>query len=325
MKQPHLGTSIRAFLFCILLTGLWPLGLLGAKEPARGTGDAPIKVFILAGQSNMEGQGVVSMDHPEYYNGGKGNLVWAMKNSESAKRMKHLRHDDGEWAVRDDVQISFKARDKVRKGALTIGYTGYGGDSHIGPELQFGHVMGDYFDEPVLLIKTAWGGKSLYVDFRPPSSEGQTGPYYKKMVEEVRSALADLKGQAFELTGFVWMQGWNDMCTKPAIPEYADNLVHLVEDLRAEFRVPDLPVVVGELGNGGPTKGAGAMAQFRKAQEEGASRIKNALFVRTNSFARPKELSPNVGHGHHWFGNAESYFLIGDALATGMKTLLEAR
>ena len=116
--------------------------------------------------------------------------------------------------VRDDVQISFKVNGKVRKGGLTVGYTGYGGSSHIGPELQFGNVMGDYLDEPVLLIKTAWGGKSLYVDFRPPSSGGQVGPYYTKMIEEVRAALADLGDQKYEIAGFVWQQGWNDMCTR---------------------------------------------------------------------------------------------------------------
>ena len=171
----------------------------------------PVKVFILAGQSNMEGQGVVSMDGERDYNGGKGNLVWSMKNSKSAEKMKKLKNEKGEWVVREDVQISFKVGDKVRKGGLTVGYTGYGGSSHIGPELGFGIVMGDHFEEPVLLIKTAWGGKSLFVDFRPPSSGGQVGPYYTKMVEEVRAALADLGDQKYEIAGFVWQQGWNDM------------------------------------------------------------------------------------------------------------------
>lgn len=31
----------------------------------------------------------------------------------------------------------------------------------IGPELGFGWVMGDALDAPVLLMKCAWGGKSL--------------------------------------------------------------------------------------------------------------------------------------------------------------------
>ena len=283
---------------------------------------APIKVFILAGQSNMEGQGVVSMDDARDYNGGKGNLVWSMKNSKSAEKMKCLKNEKDEWTVRDDVQISFKAGEKVRKGGLTVGYTGYGGSSHIGPELGFGIQMGDYFKEPVLLIKTAWGGKSLYVDFRPPSSGGQLGPCYSKMVEEVHAALAGLGDQKYEIAGFVWQQGWNDMCTKPAIPEYAQNLVNLVKDLRKEFNLPNMPVVVGELGNGGPVT-SGDMFDFRKAQEEGTKQIKNALFIKTTDFARPAELSPNPGHGHHWFGNAESYFLVGDALGEGMKSLLK--
>ena len=172
------------------------------------------------------------------------------------------------------------------------------------------------------MIKTAWGGKSLYEDFRPPSSGGQLGPYYTKMVEEIRAALADLGDQNYELAGFYWQQGWNDMCTAPAIPEYAQNLVNLVSDLRKEFNAPNMPVVVGELGNGGPVT-EGEMFEFRKAQEEGTKQIKNAVFIKTTDFARPAELSPCPGHGHHWFANAESYFLIGEAAGEGMKSLLK--
>jgi len=289
------------------------------------TGNAPIKVFILAGQSNMEGKGVVSMDHPEYYNGGKGNLVWSMKNSASAEKMKHLKDENGKWVVRDDVQISYKSGDKVRKGGLTVGYTNFGGSTHIGPELQFGNIIGDYYDAPVLLIKTAWGGKSLYVDFRPPSSGAKVGPYYKQMIEEVYAALGELNYDNFEIAGFIWLQGWNDMCTKPAIPEYADNLVNLAKDIRKEFNVPELPFIVGELGNGGPAKKPGSMADFRKAQRQGTARIKNALFVETTGCARSNKLSPNTSHGHHWFGNAESYFLVGDALGKATIKLIDKK
>ena len=35
----------------------------------------------------------------------------------------------------------------------------------IGPEFQFGHCMGDDFEEPVSVIKTAWGGKTQAGDF----------------------------------------------------------------------------------------------------------------------------------------------------------------
>lgn len=55
-----------------------------------------------------------------------------------------------------------------------------------------GRVDGDAFDEPVLLIKTAWGGKSLAKDFRPPSSGGEVGPFYTEMLTHVREVLENL-------------------------------------------------------------------------------------------------------------------------------------
>lgn len=301
-----------------LIPALCLAGLVPSQDPAPSkTATSTIKVFLLAGQSNMEGQGVVSMDHQRYYNGGKGNLVWSMKHGKTRARMTHLRGEDGKWVVRDDVDISFKDKRGVRKGPLTIGYTGYGKDTHIGPELQFGHVIGDHYKQPVLLIKTAWGGKSLYKDFRPPSSSGDTGAYYTKMLEEVRAALGALKQQKFELAGFIWMQGWNDMVNKAGLAEYEQNLVNLAKDIRKEFKSPKLPVVIGELGNGGEQK-KGNMFVLRQAQRRAAARIDHAVLVSTTAFARPRELSPCQGHGHHWFANAESYFLIGDALGKGM-------
>ncbi|NQU23601.1 MAG: sialate O-acetylesterase [Candidatus Nealsonbacteria bacterium] len=306
---------------------------LAMSARAEQPGKSPLKVFILAGQSNMEGQGVVDMDHEQYYNGGKGNLEHVMRHSDKAALYKHLKDADGKWVVRDDVWVWYKTPNAgLKKGRLTIGYTSYGGSHHIGPELQIGHVLGDHFDNQVLLIKTAWGGKSLYEDFRPPSSGGQVGPYYTKMLEEVREALGDLKkhfpdydGRGYELAGFVWFQGWNDMCTEPAVPEYEENLVNLIKDLRKEWKAPKLPVVIGELGNGGP-KATGNMAKIRQAQASAAARPEftgNAVFVETTAFARPADQSPCTGHGHHWFANAESYFLIGDALGKGMKKLLD--
>ena len=66
------------------------------------------------------------------------------------------------------------------------------------------------------------------------------------------------------------------------------------------------------------------MLAIRAAQKAAAARKEfdgTVKFVSTTAFARPKEDSPNVGHGHHWFGNAESYFLIGDALGKAMVEL----
>ena len=64
---------------------------------------------------------------------------------------------------------------------------------------------------------------------------------------------------------------------------------------------------------------------MRKAHANAASRREfkgNVIFVETHDFVRPAQESPNPGHGHHEFGNAETYFLVGEALGKGMIKLL---
>ncbi|MGE5293300.1 MAG: sialate O-acetylesterase [Solirubrobacterales bacterium] len=299
---------------------------------AKQAGTSPIKVFILAGQSNMEGQGVADLDGPDY-NGGKGTLNYVMKDPANARLFAHLKDDQGRWTVRDDVWVWYKPEsDSVKAGPLTLGYTVYEGKHHFGPELQFGHIMGDHFANQVLLIKTAWGGKSLYQDFRPPSSGGNVGPYYTKMVEDIHEALENLQkhfpnydGGEYELAGFVWYHGWNDGCDpQNAVPEYEQNLVNLIKDLRKDLNAPDLPVVIGEL-TGPWVKAEGPWAAVRKAQADAAARPEfkgTVRFVETHDFVRKPEDSPCPGHGHHEFANAETYFLVGNALGEGMKSLL---
>lgn len=301
------------------------------KPDKPGEKEKILRVFLLAGQSNMEGQGVVDLDHPKYYNSGKGILKNVMKNPKMADRYRHIVDEKGRFVVRDDVFVRFVTRHGIKKGNLTIGFTGYEGQHHIGPEFQFGHVLGDWSAEPVLLIKTAWGGKSLFKDFRPPSADGETGTFYKQMLDEYNQAL-EMKDREFPglknhrpvLCGFVWYQGWNDMFQPQALQEYERNLVLLIQDIRRDLQAADLPVVVGELGNDGDRAGAN-MKKLRIAQRNAVENhgLKNVQFVKTTPFARPAAESPNVGHGHHWYGNAESYFLIGDALGKSMIKLLE--
>lgn len=309
------------------------LALLTVGIAAHAAGPPkPVKVFVLAGQSNMEGQAVADLEGKDY-NGGKGTLKALLADPAKAPLVKHLRTDKGAWAVRDDVWVRYqREKPPLLAGPLTIGFAVYGGKHHFGPELQFGHIVGDHCAEQVLLIKTAWGGKSLYKDFRPPSSGGEVGPYYTKMIAEVREALANLKtdfpgyaGQGYELAGFVWYHGWNDgVEPKKAVPEYEQNLVNLIADVRKEFKAPNLPVVIGEL-TGPWVDAPGEWATLRKAQAAVAARSEfkgNVQFVETRHFVRPAKESPNPTHGHHEFGNAETYFLVGNALGKEMVKLL---
>ncbi|MCX6358701.1 MAG: sialate O-acetylesterase [Armatimonadetes bacterium] len=305
---------------------------IGAQAGRRQPGKSPVKVFILAGQSNMEGQAVADLDGKDY-NGGKGTLASLLRDPARSAMFRHLQDDAGQWAERQDVWVRYKPEEgPVKAGPLTLGFTVYGGKHHFGPELQFGHVMGDLLGNQALLIKTAWGGKSLYQDYRPPSSGGAVGPYYTKMIAEVREALANLKaefpgydGRGYQLAGFVWYQGWNDGCDpKHAVPEYEQNLVNLIKDVRKELKAPKLPVVIGEL-TGPWVTATGEWADLRRAQASAATRPEfrgNVLFVPTHDFVRKPEDSPCPGHGHHEFANAETYFLVGNALGEGMKRLI---
>ncbi|HSI35851.1 MAG: sialate O-acetylesterase, partial [Phycisphaerae bacterium] len=310
-------------LVALVVAALVTVPALGA-EP----GKPPVKVFILAGQSNMEGQAVVDLTGKNY-NEGKGTLAALMADQAKADTFKHLKGPDGKWAVRDDVFVRYqRERGPMLAGPLGIGFAVYGGTHHFGPELQFGHVVGDRVENPVLLVKTAWGGKSLYKDFRPPSSGGEVGPYYTKMIAAVREAIANigkdfpqLKDRGHELAGLVWYQGWNDgVDAKTAVPEYEQNLVNLIKDVRKEFDAPGLPVVVGEL-TGAWVDAPPQWEALRKAQAAAANRPElagNVIFVPTRQFVRKAADSPNPSHGHHEFGNAETYFLVGDALGKGM-------
>jgi hypothetical protein len=332
----------------VLLTAFLSLALTAqAADQTR-----PVQVFILAGQSNMEGKAKVSL------------LEYQVNQPATRDLFKHLRQGNG-WLERKDVWIKYGNE----KGNLTVGY---GRPKCIGPELEFGITVADHSRGQVLLIKTAWGGRSLYKDFRPPSAglpapavletmlaeqrkrkpdttstavKQQFGASYRAMMAEVKSTLKNLKGlfpnyagQGYELAGFVWFHGWNDMINAQYTAEYTANLAHLIRDVRRDLGAPGLPVVIGLMGVGGAHPGAG-VKRFQQAQAAVMKLAEfrgNVTLVSTAPFWDTEaEAVFNKGwrqhldewnkvgsdYPYHYLGSARTYCAIGRALGQAMLEL----
>lgn len=230
--------------------------VLAALLPSTGLAAKPLKVYILAGQSNMDGQAAVRTI----------DFIGEDKDPARAALLKVFKPDGKNYVTRDDVWVA-------NGGVYDKLQPGFGGrknydqlGTNIGPEYAFGYYMGAALDEQVLLIKYGPGGQSLYVNFRPPSAgvpEGMkaedVGGQYRALVGIVHDTLKNLKQRfpaydekaGYEMAGFVWFQGYNDLFDDKGRKEYGSNLVHLIKDLRKEFKAPDMKTVVGVMGVNG--------------------------------------------------------------------------
>lgn len=208
-----------------------------------------VRVFVLAGQSNMQGFGEIT--DPQNL---PGTLVDVLQKDVNGTWSKLGNKDN--WTELDNAYLYFERNEGTIRSKVTVGQGAF--SNLIGPELMFAHQLDEYYDDPVLIIKTAWGGKSLAEDFRPPSAGGTTGEFYKMMVQKVKDVtqnlsteFPDLSTSDFEIAGFVWFQGWNDGGSDAFLNEYESNLHYLVKDIRKDLEKPNLPIVIASSGHGG--------------------------------------------------------------------------
>jgi len=153
---------------CLLAAVMGALTTFAQQETALPKPDSkpadmtkPVKVFILMGQSNMFGMGKVS--------GPDGSLEHAVKTK---GKYPYLVDEAGNWTERKDVR---NVKVMVGRGGgmqlqnnewLTIK------GAKIGPEIGIGHYLGNLLDEPVLILKSCIGNRSLGWDLLPPGSKG---------------------------------------------------------------------------------------------------------------------------------------------------------
>ncbi len=292
------------------LTLIAILTLLAVQQPLPAAGATkPLKVFILAGQSNMEGHAAIS------------TFDYIGKDPLTAPILKEMRNPDGTPRVCDKVWMSYLtgpydgSANGEGLGKLTAGFGERGNNptkigGKIGPEFTFGIYMEKQLNEPILIIKTAWGGRSLNTEFRPPSAgqyklpkqiqevwdkhpqgahgipkaedrkawqdkkDAASGVFYRMIINHVKKVLADPRRvcpeydekAGYELAGFVWLQGFNDLVDGTTYPnnnydEYSRLLSHFIRDVRKDLSAPKMPFVIGVLGVDGETKNV----NFRKA------------------------------------------------------------
>jgi hypothetical protein len=308
LVQPPLGLEI----------GYVPIVTKQEKSASK------VRVFVLAGQSNMQGYGTI-----EDAENDPGSLDDVILN-DTAGQWSAL-GSPSNWNSFDGASLYFANNGDTIRSNVTVGQ---GANSNlIGPELMFAQQLDRYYEDPVLIIKTAWGGKNLAVDFRPPSAGGDTGEYYNQMIQTVQNVTSNLEeefpsfGTAdFKIEGFAWFQGWNDGASAAFLNEYESNLDHLVNDVRNDLNVVDLPVVIANSGHGGFDATSDTWVQNMQnvvsvAQESvgcNDSIYGGQLgFVDTKPFYIEVEDSPEDAI-YHFHNNALTYLNIGQSLGKEM-------
>ena len=198
-----------------------------------------IKVFFLAGQSNMDGRARA------YH-----------LSDEDLKRLKK---------AQENVTLYYNHQAPVPLQPTTP-------PTHVqqkfdtkqifGPELFFGIEMSEaYPDHDIILIKRSRGGMSLYGAWNPnwteekakTMNEENAPKLYSDFIAYAHEVLKDYDPSEYELCGMLWVQGETDSGTKKfgtiAADTYEANLKNLIQGVRSEFSSPELPFIIFQVGN----------------------------------------------------------------------------
>ena len=215
----------------------------------------------------------------EYYNKGTefGYGYDAFKHMTTAMELSEI-HNDGLFTdklpgERSDTSVLMYTGKHDSNGTLSLSErkgalkTNFGAKTDtFGPELLFGHYMGEAITDDILLLKVVEGGTSLRVKWRSPGVEQNTGnnytaddlkseSLYDKLIEKalfiqqadnLEQLFPQYKDKKIEIAGFVWFQGWNDGCNDTASLNYEINFTNFIQDLKTDLNLPNLPIVVAQ-------------------------------------------------------------------------------
>ena len=219
-------------------TNTWSFGVVDSSVE-------PVRVFLLAGQSNMRGQGENSeLTHP--CDAAQTNVAF---------------WNNGTW---EDLAPGF--------GNLA---------SQFGPELTFGYTVKQALPSAeIRLVKYAANGTALYNDWSPSG-----GPQYTEFMSTARAALADLdaNGVYYEVSGMLWLQGEFDAYESQGAA-YETNLRNFIADMRTQFDTPDLPFYIARVRTWWDNAARDQAVLVRAAQVTVAETTDNVEWFDTDSY-----------------------------------------
>jgi iduronate 2-sulfatase len=205
-------------------------------------------IYLLAGQSNMDGRG----------------------------KSKELVGDLAGFAKPfDNVLIRYSSgghKRKLRDGQGLIPLQPGCNESpeQFGPEIGFGHAMAKAAPtQSILIIKVSEGGTSLRDDWNPDNPKS----LYHRLMQVGKETCDSLtqQGATYEIAGMAWHQGESDA---DQADEYAKRLAAFIDRIRADLKQPDLPFVIGEI--------CAANKQYQgviAAQKQVAAAVKGVSFA----------------------------------------------
>jgi len=265
----------------------------------------------------------------------------------------YLIDENRQWKARQDIWYRGVV---TATGNRPLGVAG----GRIGPEIGFGHAVGNYIEEPVLILKTSQGNRSLSWDFLTPGSKrfeygGKIYAGYKesplswdkgtkpepinwyagKQYDDCFGAAHEVlknfdkefphwEGRGYEIEGFAWWQGDKDRYVEAHAVRYEKNLVRLIKTLRKEFKAPKAKFVVATLGQ-----------TAKNAQPSNDKLILDAQLAVDGTTGNYPEFKGNVStvythplsqggaSNSHYDGNAQTYMDVGVAMGEAMVKLLK--
>ncbi|BDS07073.1 hypothetical protein NT6N_21130 [Oceaniferula spumae] len=202
-----------------------------ALNPSLCSG-AEYEIYLLAGQSNMDGRGKTTNLTQDQRQPSDSILIFYQNPPHTSAGWKPL-----------TPGFSIPPRFKGKLPSPTFG-----------PEIGFAAAMTEQRPNHVMaFIKCSKGGTNLRADWKPgvAGKPDTQGPCYRNLIATIKLATDQLTkdGHQYKLSGLLWHQGESD--SKASAKVHQRRLAELIARIREDTGVKNLPWVVGEVFDNG--------------------------------------------------------------------------